>query len=366
MSSVNQLDPLNIPAGFNTLDHFCVSRDGKYVAITTAQNRAVIEVFSTKDACHVSTVHVPGYGKAAYVPSSLRVAFTWASNDDGQNSNILLVVSSMGHFFQSKIGGETVHVKNFNPRNTTSKNFHKIAWHRDITVIASDRELIAISSPDNRAAVFPYCTDPNIVDQVISMDIHPSGCFVSLCTRERRSLLIVALNNSKPELTSQLGRTPKDIEDENNFQTPAEEEEGARSFPCIINEIFFTTANRTPIACSWSKYADNLVVASSDSLLSIWNVPSSTIATVSLDDDVIIRNVTFVNDSLVAVAINNTNRVFFVDVDEGVLYETPENATKMNTKNPSLDFAYNKGGTNLIVFRPSLAGPGLNRWLLSL
>jgi WD40 repeat protein len=364
MTSINQLEPLGFPKHV-LIETIGISCDGKYMAVIFRQNRSVIDIFTTKDACHVSTVHVPGYEKAAYVPASLHVAFAWSTTEDGPNNNLLVVVSSMGHLFQSRAGSfESIIVKNFNPRNATSRSFSKIACHRDVTVIASDRELIAFSPFENKTVIIPFITESCTVDQVLSMDIHPSSCFVSLCMRERKSLLIVALNNSRTELTAQLSRLPKEVEVENDFQTPAEPDEEIGSFPRIVNEIFLTGSNRLPIACAWSKYGDNLVVASSDSLLTIWNVPSSTLTTVSLDDDVVIRNVKFINDSLVAVAINNANRILFVDVDEGISYETPDKQKNCNSKSICIDFSLSKAGTDVYIFRPSASA--LNRWHLAL
>ena len=357
MTSIDQLDALPFPEGGS----LSLSVDGKYLACIPNSNKSIVNIYSSKDAAPLKTIHVPGYDKLDHTSSSLQVTCVWSAQ------NVVYIVSSWGHFYSASSSSdwEVKPVPNFNPKNCGSRNYHRIALQRDLAVIASDCELL-VWSGGNRLGILPFSRP----DHVFSMEIHPSGSFVALCLRTAGSVAIVALNGSNPELTCHLGRTPRDVT-EDEFQTPAElndDDETLNSFPVMLNQVVL---RNPPVACCWSKYGDNLVVASSEELLSIWSIPSSTISTVSLSDEggkIFIRNAKFVNDSLVAVAVDNPHRILFVDVDEGVLYSSDENATIEggSSKNSSMDFSINKNGSNVVIFRPCLSNKTINRWVLAL
>jgi WD40 repeat protein len=177
---------------------------------------------------------------------------------------------------------------------------------------------------------------------------------------------VVGLNNARPDLTAQLRQTPREsTEGGDAFVTPAEPEEEASLGLSVLNQIKLG-GNRRPIACSWSKYGETVAIASSDNLISIWNIPGRTLETVAVgDEDIIIRNVRFISDVIVAVALSQSSRILLVDVDEGVLYE-PDALESVfeSSKNASLDFSAPKGSSKLLLARP--CHDQLRRWLVGL
>jgi WD40 repeat protein len=364
-TSVDQLDPLRLDGG--TITSSTVSLDGKYIASVFRENRSIVHIFTTSDGLLVKRIPVPGFEKADHVPATLMVSCAWAPDS-------LVVVSSLGHIFSCDTGTWSVHVS-VNLK-TRSSNFHKVAVHKDrLAFVASDQEIVILERYGStwelikgKSSIVFSRDEP---DHVLSMDIHPGGGFLTLCSLKRRSLIVVALDGSQPDLVSQLSRAPRETDDEEAFQTPAEvandDEAINPNFPSIINE-FKLSGSLAPVACSWSKYGDNLVIASSDRLLSIWNVPSRSLATVSVSDNpeelMNIRNVRFVNDVIVAVAVHDCERILFVDVDEGVLYEAPRRAGSVSasSKTASLDFSYSRSGSKVVIYRPSARTGFLNRW----
>jgi WD40 repeat protein len=190
------------------------------------------------------------------------------------------------------------------------------------------------------------------------MDV--SGNVVAVCCQQRRSVVVISLNNERPELRAQLRQTPKDASElsDGEFVTPAEGDDDL----FILNEIKLSQ-KRVPVACAWSKYTDVLVLASSDNLLSIWNISSRSIETVAVgDESVVIRNVKFISDVVVAVALNDG--IVLVDVDEGVLYEADKHSSGPGSKCASLDCVMLKGGNKVLVARPAHAR--LDRWKVGL
>lgn len=366
MSSVDRLDPLRLPGGIVT--SATVSFDGRFVAVIFENAKSRIQIFSCNDGSLISTIRIPGFN-SDQPPNSLVVTCAWTEDS-------LLVASSYGHVFFVPVSTWTVVPIRMKVR-LLSTDFSKIAVHKnEVAVLVSSQDILMLSKNsggwDTFAGRSTFPLSPDQPDQVLSLDVHPSGAAIAVCLRDRKKLVLVALKGGNPELFSQLRRTPKDSEFEDvqeEFETPIEEDSLECIVPSIVNEFGLGTG-RVPVACAWSKYGDNLVIASSDNLLSIWNVPSRTITTVAVSEktDIFIRNVKFLNDVLVAVAVSDSNRVMFVDVDEGLLYETEcmEDGNIDRTKNTCIDFSFSKGGSKVSIFRPASSHGVLNRWTLSL
>jgi hypothetical protein len=84
------------------------------------------------------------------------------------------------------------------------------------------------------------------------------------------------------------------------------------------------------------------------------------------DERTVIRNVCFLNDVYVAVSINDANRILIVNIDDGVLYDSDELASRgrgVGSKNNSLDFAVFKD--KLLIFRPDDEARAVNTWQLA-
>ena len=344
-----------------------VSGDGKLVATVFESSQSRIYILNAADGGIMRVVSLPGYERADHTPASLLVNCAWSEDS-------LMVISTYGHVVVYPTSTWLPVQVRIKPK-LLSSDFSKISvFKSELAVIASSQEIVILSKMNgvwelgSGKSIFQFSQDQP--QHPLSMDIHPSGSILALCVRGSKNLLLLGLKPGDAELVSQLRRTPKDAEEENGeFQTPVELEDDSSSsvFPTIINQLPLG-GGRVPIACAWSKYGDNLVIASSDNFLSIWNVPSRTIATVAVSEtaDLIIRNVKFVNDVLVAVAVSDSNRVLFIDVDEGVLYETDSPSENDWTKNPAIDFSFSKGGSKVTIFRPGSSQGTLNRWSLSL
>ena len=352
----------------------CSSPDGLFVAIIFSNSKSIVHVYSSKDpATCIKTLHVPGYSADHPAPASLVVCCAWSPvPEDGLYQ--LAIASSQGHVSTCLSGSWEVFIAPQTNLRLMSRNFHQISVLRDSLIVASNHELVVWTrsrkpgrwelAPNKPVVVY----SPTSGDHAICLDVHFSGCAAAICSLEKQSVIIVGLSNARPDLNAQLRQTPREVTESSGqdmFVTPAELEDEDSFGPSVLNQVKLADQRR-PIACSWSKYGETLAIASSDNLLSIWNIPGRTMETVAVgEDDVIIRNVRFISDVIVAVALSDSNRLLLVDVDEGVLYE-PDSLgdAAESSKNRALDFSAPKGSSKLVLARPG--HDQLRRWLVGL
>ena len=347
----------------NCFHQAAVSSDGKFVAVVGNDNS--VEILTS--AGHV----IESIRLSALTAEDATVTLAWGQLAD---TCTLLIASSVGHLL-------TCASPDFKPvpvqirAKLTTRNFQKISIcksGRD-AVVASDCEIVWLTRRgemgqfEGTPRASPFTLDGGS-DTVLSLDMHPAGSVVALTSVSRKSVLIIARDGSRSELTDQLRKRPTEMaDDECAPVTEPEGDEREQILPSVVNEVVLSSA-RLPVACAWSKYGDTLAVDSSDNLLSFWSVPGGTMETVAVGESTtVIRNICFLNDVFVAVSINDANRVLIVNIDDGVLYDSSELAERgsgIGSKNASLDVALSKA--KLLIFRPDDACSALAKWQLAL
>jgi WD40 repeat protein len=351
--------------------NFAHSACARFVAATFTDAPSVIQLFETEHGKMIKSLE-SGL-------SSHERSFCWVP---GLKAT-LAAVSSAGHFsLYAVVEGTTPQVgKKHVPvpfgLKLASNRFQKILFSKsgDFCVIITAHELIVL--PRNLSTYeFPQKAivfSTGEPDCVFSADIHPSGTAIALTSSKRNSVLIIAINGGKnmSEIHTQLSRQPLQAaeEDDGKKKTVPSPEDKEWFAPCILNEITLT-GRRGPVACGWSKYGESLALASSEQFMSVWNIPARQIDTVAIDSCCVIRALAFLSDSLVAVSVNDTNKVFLVNVDDGILFDSNETAlpgASPGSKCTSLTVVSHspRDTPGIILARAGPQAAQLARWLIS-
>lgn len=358
---------------YGTMRSFSWNPSGSFLAVNYTCNPSVIHIFDGKNHKDlISSLLLPGTS-----PDTSRSIFATFSWVPGEGSSVLAAVSSVGHLsFYTVDKSFQVRKKHLQIPFTlklASRAFQGISFSKsgDFCVLISGHELVVLRRSTKTSSNLSYefssksiifaLNDP---DCVLSADVHPSGTAIALTSAKRNSVLILSIHGDKnvpSEIHTQLSKLPLE-DDRKTIMSPQETEWFA---PCVLNEIKLT-GRRGPVSVSWSKYGDSLAFASSDNLLSVWNVPSRQIDTVALDETIVIRSLAFLNDMYLAICINDTNRILIVNVDDGILYDSNESLPREGfegSKCKGFDFTVTKKG--IVLARSGKDGSLLARWQLS-
>ena len=372
---IKKLENFHFPSSENKqILNFAHSACARFVAATFTDAPSVIQLFETEHGKLVKSLESGGENHER--------SFCWVP---GLKAT-LAAVSSAGHFsLHAVVEGNTPQVRKKLVQvpfclKLASNWFQKVLFSKsgDFCVIITAHELIVL--PRNLSTYeFPqkaivFATGEP--DCVLSADIHPSGTAIALTSSKRNSVLIVAINGGKnmSEIHTQLSRQPLIAAEENDDdqkKTVPSPEDKEWFAPCILNEITLT-GRRGPVACGWSKYGESLAFASSDRFMSVWNLPARQIDTVAIDSEnpcCVIRALAFLSDSLVAVSVNDTNKVFLVNVDDGILFDSNETAlpgASCGSKCTSLTVSHSPRDTaGIILARAGPEAAQLAQWLIS-
>jgi WD40 repeat protein len=249
----------------------------------------------------------------------------------------------------------------------------------ELLFVLSGTEVVLFASVGAGLASYEYLKTVLYIegnpDTPLCLSVHPSGSVVAICSAARRSVLLVATGTGSAttaDFKTNLRKKPKLDDDETKSPIENDDMDSFHPFPSIANEIKMATGRHWPVTAKWSRYGETLVIGSSDNLLSIWNILSAQLETVSLGaPEVVIRNVLFVNDVFVVVSINHPGRILLVNIDEGILYDSQEES-QLEIRNiqpgsasrcASLDHYVEKN--NFVITRP-VGDMTIAQWKLSL
>ena len=360
MSGINKAASVHLQWAKNDEIHLSL-QSTRFVASVFQSNRSVIELHTT-DGVHVKSLPMPGCSLDDY---SCTVTCCWSPEE-----TLLAGVSSVGHVVIWTIGQSGVdRESNVKLPFTFRKNrsFHACAFSRDgeTLFVVSGFDVIRFKKVNGEFQLFksvPYASGSP--DFPISIDVHPTGFAVAICSSARKSVLIVAAGSSGQDVLKVLRKKPAEDEPSGN---PPQSEDSDTFLPSVLNELGIAGSERKwPVACAWSKYGESLAYATGDNLLSVWNPAGRSIETVSVgEESVVIRSVAFLNDVLVVATINDSNRILIVNIDEGILYDSDETAVRgsgISSKCTSVSLSLRPDG--ILISRPG-DGLVLSQWRLA-
>lgn len=354
-------------------DIFSTKRGPSFIAVVGESNKSVIEIFD-HDGNHLHSLALPGFGSE---DCHAAVTFAWSS------SGRLAVASSAGHVLLWTLSETTAVPSSIlvPVGKVTNSRFLQIQFSKsgDLLFVLSGTEVVVFASVGAGSGSYEYLKTVSYIegspDTPLCLSVHPSDSVVAICSAARRSVLLVATGTGSAttaDFKTNLRKKPKLDDDETKSPIENDDMDSSFALPSIVNEIKMATGRQWPVSAKWSKYGETLVIGSSDNLLSIWNIPSAQLETVSLGgSEVVIRNVSFVDDVFVVVSINDPERILIVNIDEGILYDSQEESQFENpniqpgsaTRCASLDHYVEK--KYFVITRP-LGDMTLVQWKLSL
>ena len=256
--------------------------------------------------------------------------------------SLLAVVTERGDalvydFSSLTVSGATI--QNIEFHRFVNPNFSQIEFSKDGSMIAivSNTELIIVEKKNfvwkQTKPVLDFTTSST--DYISSIAIHPEKCAVAICSTAQKGVILVGIPGYKLDVQETLRKN-----EENDFHLNSN----------ILNIIPLEPDRGVPIACVWSPYGEILAVATSDNLLSIWNVSDGSFDTFGLDENnIVIREIFFYSDSVLIVSTSDETKFFCVNVDDGVIFETEETRRRDGEDNRSRSGGFLSGQ---IMYKP--------------
>ena len=245
------------------------------------------------------------------------------------NGELLAVVSNQGIAAMYDLDSESpfrytpIHLDRF-----VSSSFSAVAFSKDndMLAIVSDSQLIVVEKKENWKQSKPVLEFSDC-DYITNIAIHPEKCAVALCSTNEKSVIIVGIPGIKIQVQEILRMRPID-RGSTPLSSPTGQSSRRHLNPNILNLI---SSRGFPISSVWSPYGEILAIASSDNLITLWNVSSSSVETFALDEEIVIRDIFFNSDSLLVVTTSFESKIICINIDDGVMYENDERTSSCKT-----------------------------------